>query len=57
MRLAYGNDTNIKRRPLKGNVKKEIEGQRDNQKNQIVNHGWLNDKKTWFEHIPEGLKS
>ena len=37
--------------------KNEIEGQRDNKRIPNVNHGWPNDKKTWFEHIPEGLKS
>ncbi len=24
---------------------------------QDVNHDWPNDKRTWFKHIPEGLKS
>ena len=32
---------------LKANVKKKIDGQRDNKIMQNVDHAWPQDKKTW----------
>ena len=52
MRFAHGNDTKIKRRPLKASVKQTIEGHRDNKNIQHLNHDWLNDKQIRFEYIP-----
>mgnify|MGYP003309763036 CR=1 FL=1 len=47
MRFAQGNDAKNKGGHLKANVKKRIDGQRDNKRMQNVDHDWPKDKKTW----------
>ena len=51
IRFPYGNDTQKNVDPSGQMSKKEYEGQRDKKRTQNVNHGWPNDKKTWFEHV------
>ena len=47
-----GSDSLISAFTGKQMSKIKVKGQRDNKEIQDVNHGWPNDKKTWFEHIP-----